>query len=63
MYLAMALTLIGVALLLGSLAPLIAPPIFIRLITTRFIQKEEAALERRFGDRYRDYKQRVRRWI
>jgi protein-S-isoprenylcysteine O-methyltransferase Ste14 len=28
-----------------------------------FIAREEAYLERRFGDTYRDYKARVRRWL
>lgn len=63
MYLSMLIVLIGVALMLGSLSALVVPPIFIWLITTRFIQKEEAMLERRFGDRYLNYKKRVRRWI
>jgi len=35
------------------------------LITLRYgvIAREEAYLERRFGDAYRDYKARVRRWL
>jgi len=34
-------------------------------ITIRFgvVAREEAYLERRFGDAYRDYKTRVRRWL
>jgi protein-S-isoprenylcysteine O-methyltransferase Ste14 len=34
-------------------------------ITIRFgvVAREEAYLERRFGDAYRDYKARVRRWL
>jgi protein-S-isoprenylcysteine O-methyltransferase Ste14 len=27
------------------------------------VAREEAYLERRFGDTYRDYKARVRRWL
>ncbi|RWN31685.1 isoprenylcysteine carboxylmethyltransferase family protein [Mesorhizobium sp.] len=34
-------------------------------MTVRYgvVAREEAYLERRFGDAYRDYKQRVRRWL
>ena len=34
-------------------------------ITVRYgvVAHEEAYLERRFGDAYRDYKARVRRWL
>jgi protein-S-isoprenylcysteine O-methyltransferase Ste14 len=34
-------------------------------ITIRYgvVAREEAYLERRFGDVYRDYKTRVRRWL
>ncbi|WP_292183425.1 isoprenylcysteine carboxylmethyltransferase family protein [Mesorhizobium sp.] len=33
------------------------------LIRYGVVAREEAYLERRFGDAYRDYKQRVRRWL
>ncbi|BCH13702.1 protein-S-isoprenylcysteine methyltransferase [Mesorhizobium sp. L-2-11] len=33
------------------------------LIRYGVVAREEAYLERRFGDRYRDYRQRVRRWL
>lgn len=40
----------------------LAPPL---AITIRYgvVAREEAYLERRFGDAYRDYKARVRRWV
>lgn len=53
----------GVSLLLGTFWPLAFAPLI--WITIRFgvIRHEEAHLEAKFGDAYRDYKTRVRRWI
>ena len=55
--------LAGIFVVLGSLSPLVAIPPFIALIRTRFIAVEERMLEEAFGDAYRDYMKRVRRWI
>ena len=63
MYLGMAGTLLGVALLLGTLAPLVAVPVFVALIEWRFIRAEEAMLTANFGEAYTAYKARVRRWL
>jgi protein-S-isoprenylcysteine O-methyltransferase Ste14 len=61
---------LGMFLVYGGLA--LAPPspwaLILALplvITIRYgvVAREEAYLERRFGDTYRDYKTRVRRWI
>lgn len=62
-YLGMILVLVGVAVLLGTRTPLLAIPLFFVLITNQFIVNEEAMLEERFGEAYRDYRQRVRRWL
>lgn len=62
-YLAMVVGLLGIFLVLGSLSPLVLLPPFIYIIRTRFIAAEERMLEDAFGDAYRDYKTRVRRWI
>ncbi|MFN0263095.1 methyltransferase family protein [Tepidamorphus sp. 3E244] len=62
-YLGFALILFGVALWLGTLPGLLAVPAFMWAVTSFVILDEEAMLEREFGDAYRDYKSRVRRWI
>jgi protein-S-isoprenylcysteine O-methyltransferase Ste14 len=63
MYLGMLLILIGWAAYLAeplALAPVI---LFVVLIERMQILPEERALEEKFGDDYRAYKKRVRRWI
>ena len=63
MYLGFVLTLIGVAILLGSLTPWIIVPIFIVLMEVVFIQIEERMLAVKFGPDWQAYKKKVRRWI
>ena len=63
MYLGMTLVLVGEAVWLGTATPWLVFPVFLWLITTRFIRHEEAMLEQRFGAQYREYKSRVRRWV
>lgn len=63
MYLGMVLMLLGAALVFGSLAALLPLPLFVIIIQRRFILGEERFLETTFGDEYRAYRQRVRRWI
>lgn len=55
--------LIGISLLMNTLWPLAFAPLI--WVTLRFgvIRYEEAHLEAKFGDAYRDYKTRVRRWL
>jgi protein-S-isoprenylcysteine O-methyltransferase Ste14 len=63
MYLGMVLATAGVAILLQRVAPFVAPLLLAIVLQFRFVRHEEAALESRFGDEYRSYKARVRRWI
>ena len=63
MYLGMVMILLGIALLFGTFTPFFLIPIFIWLIQTIFISNEEIMMARIFGDEYRDYKKRVRRWL
>jgi len=62
-YFGMVLALAGVAVVLGTATPWLAIPGFAWLIQRRFIEMEEQKLEAAFGDAYRAYKARVRRWI
>jgi protein-S-isoprenylcysteine O-methyltransferase Ste14 len=63
MYLGLLLVLAGIALatdgpwLLAQLVPLGL------LLHFGVVRREEANLERRFGDAYRQYRRRVRRWL
>jgi protein-S-isoprenylcysteine O-methyltransferase Ste14 len=63
MYLGMALTYLGVAVWANALAALLLFPVALAAIRVGVIAREEAYLERRFGDEYRAYKARVRRWL
>jgi protein-S-isoprenylcysteine O-methyltransferase Ste14 len=55
--------LLGVSLLLNTLWPLAFAPLIWIMLRFGVILHEEAHLEAKFGDAYRDYKTRVRRWI
>lgn len=63
MYLGMVVILLGIAILLGSLLPLIIIPAFIWIVTVNFIHEEERMMEQTFGEQYQQYRQRVRRWL
>lgn len=62
-YLGMLFILLGVAIFLGSLFPFIFSIIFVIIIEKLFIPMEEKNLENKFGNKYIDYKKRVKRWI
>lgn len=53
----------GTALLLNALWPLVLLPAVFVIVQRRVIAREEAYLERTFGDEYRAYQARVRRWL
>ena len=63
MYLALALVSIGISLLANALWPLLSVPVVLVIVDRIVICKEERYLETKFGDNYRQYKTRVRRWI
>ena len=59
----MVLILLGCAVILASLSPWLVVPIFVLTIQELYIKPEEHMLEDRFGKSYRDYRNRVRRWV
>ncbi len=63
MYLGMAFLYAGLAILFDSSLALLLLPLVLLVIQTQVIAREEAYLERAFGDEFRSYKQRVRRWL
>lgn len=63
MYLGMLLILLGLAILLGSLTPLIVVAGFAIAMELVFVRTEERMLEGWFGDAWLVYKKTVRRWI
>lgn len=63
MYLGMVTILTGIAILAGSLSPFLMPALFVPVLNRRVIRHEEIMLEDAFGDEYRSYCQRVRRWL
>jgi protein-S-isoprenylcysteine O-methyltransferase Ste14 len=63
MYLGFTLLYLGIALLFGSLWPLLFLPLVLWVMHFGVIVREEAYLERRFGDGYREYRRRVNRWL
>jgi len=62
-YLAMALGLIGLAIAFNTLWLLLVSVPFGLVIRYGVVAREEAYLERKFGDAYRCYRSRVRRWL
>jgi protein-S-isoprenylcysteine O-methyltransferase Ste14 len=62
-YLSIVLGLIGLAIAFNSLWLLLTLVPFALVIRYGVVTREEAYLERKFGDVYRGYRARVRRWL
>ena len=62
-YLAMFLGLVGLAIAFDNLWLLMMLVPFALVIRYGVVAREEAYLERKFGDVYRGYRARVRRWL
>jgi protein-S-isoprenylcysteine O-methyltransferase Ste14 len=62
-YLGDALILTGLILRWGAWPSLLLVPVFVWIITRRFIEPEEARLRAAFGAAFDDWAGRVRRWL
>ena len=63
MYLGLFMVLIGVALMMGSISPLLPVWLFMLVIRYNFVAGEERFLEDAFGQDYLEFKNKVRRWF
>jgi protein-S-isoprenylcysteine O-methyltransferase Ste14 len=63
MYLGFVLILLGIAVLLGSAMPLALVLLFAVLMDRTYVRLEETMLKERFGDAWKAYTRRVRRWV
>ena len=63
MYLGMLLVLTGWVIWLGAWSAILAPALFIWIMTVLQIKPEERYLQLKFGDQFTLYRTRTRRWI
>ena len=63
MYLGYLLILLGVALIVRSVTPYAGILVFAILMDRVFIRVEEQMLGKQFGQAWREYAQKVRRWV
>lgn len=63
MYVALTLMYTGFAIAMSLPWSLILLPFIVIFIQTMVIAREEASLEKTFGQQYTEYKARVRRWL
>jgi protein-S-isoprenylcysteine O-methyltransferase Ste14 len=63
MYLGMLLGLVGWAFALSNLLSFLPPPLFVLAMNRLQIGPEERFMREKFGDEYRAFSERVRRWI
>ena len=62
-YLAFNVVYVGIAFMVNMVWPIAVLPVGIALLYYGVITRDERYLERVFGDEYRQYKARVRRWV
>lgn len=62
-YIGLITVYVGIAVMLTSLWALILLPALVAVLHKGVVLREEAFLERKFGDAYRAYKKKVPRWL
>ena len=63
LYLGMTIQYVGLALLFNALWAIVLLPVALLIVQVAVIKREERYLEQTFGEEYRAYKAKVRRWI
>jgi protein-S-isoprenylcysteine O-methyltransferase Ste14 len=63
MYLGMTLMLISVGLYTGAMPFYLASMLNVAILQRHFVPYEEAKLRKQYGNTFRDYEKRVRRWL
>lgn len=63
MYIGMFLLLLGIALCFRNLFSVLIPFLFIFITMIAYIPKEEKLMQESFGQKYIEYKERVKRWF
>jgi len=63
MYVGLAFVYVGIAFWVNTAWPLLFFPLVVVLVRRLVIAREERYLEAKFGDAYRRYRRRVRRWL
>jgi len=63
MYLALLFVLLGWACILSNILAMIVIPMYVLYVTYFQIIPEEIALESKYGDKFTQYKTKVRRWL
>jgi protein-S-isoprenylcysteine O-methyltransferase Ste14 len=63
LYLGSTLVYVGLSVAAGSLWAILLLVPLLWMMNVGVIAREQQYLERKFGDAYRDYKARVRRWV
>jgi len=62
-YLGMVMILLSTAIIMGSVTPFVFPILFAAIVDISYIRFEEVNLEKIFGEEYKRYRKKVRRWI